>query len=105
MACVGNGRPDPGVLCKGVWATASMNDSRSSLYAWGSDEIFGTPKPGIVIDYTTDFMSLMNAPRHLVDPNNLDGFSDGIFIINSSAGVWGQLSNGSLSVSRETGND
>lgn len=40
-----------------------LNDSRSSLYAWGSDEIFGTSKPGMVIDYTTDFMSLMNAPR------------------------------------------
>lgn len=90
---------------KGVWANASMNDSRSSLYAWGSDEMFGTPKPGMVIDYTTDFMSLMNAPRHLANPDNLDSFSDSIFMINSSAGVWGQLNNGGLSISSEVDND
>ncbi|WP_417217191.1 DUF637 domain-containing protein [Alcanivorax sp.] len=90
---------------KGVWANASMNDSRSSLYAWGSDEMFGTPKPGMVIDYTTDFMSLMNAPRHLANPDNLDSFSDSIFMINSSAGVWGQLNNRGLSISSEVDND
>lgn len=41
----------------------------------------------------------------LANPVNLDSFSDSIFMINSSAGVWGQLNNGGLSISREVDND
>ncbi|MBQ25989.1 MAG: hypothetical protein CL546_13735 [Alcanivorax sp.] len=63
---------------------------------WCQIKFMGVPLLRYPVVALTDFMSLMNAPRHLANPDNLDSFSDSIFMINRSAGVWGQLNNGGV---------
>ena len=92
-------------LYRGTWTTSNTKEEESSLYAIGSNRIFGTPMPGQILDYSTDAFSLLRAPHTLLNPEKNNLYFDIPFLVNDGLGVWGQLNSGQMKISGSVGGE
>ena len=83
---------------KAVLSPSNPALNRSSLYAIGSNFVFGDSKPGVVLDYATDALSLFSSPHRLLDYKNNDLISEVVGVSSGGVGLFSELTSGRLSV-------